>query len=120
MEPTSMVLALLVFFGVIVLFNGLVTVSQGTVAVVTMFGKFRRIMHPGLNFKIPIFEGILRRISIQNQSIELKFQAITADQANVNFKAMLLFAVIDQREETIMKVAFKFIDVQSLMQALVR
>jgi regulator of protease activity HflC (stomatin/prohibitin superfamily) len=90
------------------------------VAVVTMFGKFRRILHPGLNFKIPIFEAIFRRISIQNQSVELKFQAITSDQANVNFKAMLLYAVIDQREETILKVAFKFIDNTSLMQALVR
>jgi regulator of protease activity HflC (stomatin/prohibitin superfamily) len=103
-----------------VFFSGLVTVSQGTVAVVTMFGKFRRILHPGLNFKIPIFEAIFRRISIQNQSVELKFQAITSDQANVNFKAMLLYAVIDQREETILKVAFKFIDNTSLMQALVR
>lgn len=97
-----------------------VTVQQGTVAVVTMFGKYRRVMYPGLNFKIPFIEVVFRRISIQNQSIELQFQAITQDQANVNFKAMLLYSVIDQSETTIKDVAFKFIDFGSLMQALNR
>ncbi|HSY75736.1 MAG TPA: SPFH domain-containing protein, partial [Bacteroidia bacterium] len=46
--------------------------------------------------------------------------AITQDQANVNFKAMLLFAVMDQQESTILNVAFKFIDNKNLMQALIR
>jgi regulator of protease activity HflC (stomatin/prohibitin superfamily) len=96
------------------------TVNQGTISVVTMFGKYRRIMYPGLNFKIPFLEVIMRRVSIQNQSIELQFQAITFDQANVNFKAMLLYAVIDQTEETIKNVAFKFIDFGALMQTLNR
>lgn len=96
------------------------TVNQGTISVVTMFGKYRRIMYPGLNFKIPFLEVIMRRVSIQNQSIELQFQAITADQANVNFKAMLLYSVIDQSEETIKNVAFKFIDFSALMQTLNR
>jgi regulator of protease activity HflC (stomatin/prohibitin superfamily) len=96
------------------------TVQQGTVAVVTMFGKYRRISYPGLNFKIPFIEVVFRRISIQNQSVELQFQAITQDQANVNFKAMLLYSVIDQSEETVKSVAFKFIDFGSLMQTLNR
>jgi regulator of protease activity HflC (stomatin/prohibitin superfamily) len=42
------------------------------------------------------------------------------DQANVYFKSMLLFSVKDSEEETIKKVAFKFIDDKSLMQALIR
>lgn len=98
----------------------LVTVNQGTVAVVTMFGKYRRIMYPGLNFKIPFLEIIFRRVSVQNQSVELQFQAITQDQANVNFKALLLYSVVDQTENTIKDVAFKFIDFGSLMQTLNR
>ncbi len=106
---------------VIAVIGGLfVTVQQGTVSVVTMFGKYRRIMYPGLSVKIPFLETVFRRISIQNQSIELAFQAITQDQANVNFKAMLLYSVIDQTEETIKSVAFKFIDFGSLMQTLNR
>lgn len=101
-------------------FLSLVTVNQGTIAVITMFGKYQRILRPGLNFKIPILEQVYKIVSIQNRSVELEFQAVTVDQANVYFKSMLLYSVIDQEEETIKKVAFKFISDKDLMQALIR
>ncbi len=97
-----------------------VVVQQGTVAVITVFGKYSRVMTAGLNFKIPFVEQIFRKISVQNRSVELEFQAITIDQANVNFKAMLVYSVLNQAEETIKNVAFKFIDERSFMQALIR
>ena len=101
-------------------FFSLVTVNQGTIAVITMFGKYRRILRPGLNFKIPVLEQVFKTVSIQNRSVELEFQAVTIDQANVNFKSMLLYSVINQDEETIKNVAFKFISDKDLMQALIR
>ena len=97
-----------------------VTVNQGYVNVITMFGKYRRVMGPGLNFKIPLLEQTYKKISIQNRSVELEFQAVTSDQANVYFKSMLLYAVQDASEETVKKVAFKFISDRDLMQALTR
>jgi regulator of protease activity HflC (stomatin/prohibitin superfamily) len=103
-----------------IFFSGLVTVNQGTIAVVTMFGKYQRILAPGLRFKIPVFEQIFKRVSIQNRSVELEFQAVTIDQANVYFKSMLLYSVINADEETIKKVAFKFFSEKDLMQAMVR
>ena len=54
-----------------------VTVQQGTVAVVTIFGKYQRMMRPGLNFRIPFIEQVFKRISTQNKSVEIEFQAIT-------------------------------------------
>ena len=104
----------------IVVASGFVTVNQGSVAVITIFGKYRRIMAPGLNFKIPLIEMVHKRISIQNRSVELEFQAVTQDQANVYFKAMLLYAVFNQSDETIKNVAFKFVDDRNFMQALIR
>ena len=98
----------------------LTTVPQGTVAVITIFGKYRRILQPGLNIKIPFIEQVYKRISIQNRSVELEFQAVTNDQANVYFKSMLLYSVMDQEDETIQKVAFKFFSEKDLMQALIR
>lgn len=109
-----------VFVAAFIVFSGLVTVNQATIAVITMFGKYQRILRPGLNFKIPVLEQIYRRISIQNRSVELEFQAVTQDQANVYFKSMLLYAVMNADEETVKKVAFKFISDKDLMQALVR
>jgi regulator of protease activity HflC (stomatin/prohibitin superfamily) len=104
----------------VVLFMGLKTVKQGNVSVVTVFGKYRRIMRPGLNFMIPFIEITFKKISTQNRSVELEFQAVTMDQANVYFKSMLLFSVKDAEEENIKRVAFKFIDEKNLMQALIR
>ncbi|MEI2709966.1 MAG: SPFH domain-containing protein [Chitinophagaceae bacterium] len=103
-----------------IVFSGLVTVNQGTIAVITMFGKYQRVLLPGLRFKIPIVEQIYKRVSIQNRSVELEFQAVTIDQANVYFKSMLLYSVQNSDEETIKKVAFKFISDKDLMQALIR
>ena len=104
----------------IIIYLSIVIVQQGNVAVITVFGKYSRIMTPGLNFKIPFIEFVFRTISIQNRSAELQFQAITNDQANVYFKAMLLYTVTDNSEDQIKNVAFKFIDQANFMQALVR
>jgi prepilin-type processing-associated H-X9-DG protein len=114
--PLYIVLAIIA----LLIFSGMKTVQQGNVAVVTVFGKYRRVIRPGLNLLIPFVETIFKRISTQNRSVELEFQAVTIDQANVYFKSMLLFSVQDDAEDSIKKVAFKFIDEKSLMQALIR
>lgn len=117
MSIFTIIFLVLVF---LLLFTSFATVQQGTIAVTTIFGKYNRMLKPGLNFKVPFIELIYKRISIQNRSVELEFQAVTIDQANVYFKAMLLFAVVNPDEETVKNVAFKFIDERNLMQALVR
>lgn len=109
-----------IFILIILLFTGLKTINQGTVGVITVFGKYTRVIQPGLRLLIPFIEQIYRKISIQNRSVEMEFQAVTADQANVYFKSMLLYSVQNSDEETIKKVAFKFIGERDLMQALTR
>jgi regulator of protease activity HflC (stomatin/prohibitin superfamily) len=104
----------------IIVFSGLFTINQAHIGVITMFGKYQRIARPGLNFKIPLLEQVYKKVSVQNRSVEMEFQAVTQDQANVYFKSMLLYAVQNAEEETIKKVAFKFISDRDLMQALVR
>lgn len=105
---------------VLILIASFISVQQGTIAVVTMFGKYRRILTPGLNFRIPVLEKIFSRVSIQNRAIEMEFQAITQDQANVYCKAMLVYAVLNADEDTVKNVAFKFMDQRSFSQALIR
>lgn len=118
--PSLVFPAILIFIALLVAFTSFVTINQGTIGVITVFGKYHRILRPGLNFKIPFVEQLYARISVQNRSVELEFQAVTVDQANVYFKAMLLYSVFDQQEETIKNVAFKFVDDRNLMQALIR
>ena len=100
--------------------TGLRTVNQGTVAVTTIFGKYRRTLRPGLNVVVPFIEKIFRRISVQNRAVELQFQAITFDQANVYFTAMMVYGAISEAEETIKNIAFKFVSEKDFLTALVR
>jgi regulator of protease activity HflC (stomatin/prohibitin superfamily) len=95
------------------------TVPQATVAVVTVFGKYHRIMREGLNFKMP-WEKVVYRLSLQNRALQLEFQAITQDQANVKFATMVLYAVAASEEEAIKKAVFSFATPQEFQLALQR
>jgi len=117
MDLTTIIIGVLVL---LLLAMSITTVQQGTVYVITRFGKYQRIMAPGLNFKIPLLEVVYRKVSVQNRSIELDFQAITQDQANVYFNAMLLYSVFDNQEQTVKNVAFKFVNDRDFMTALIR
>lgn len=104
----------------VVLAGSVSVIKQGHVGVSLLFGRYRRLLRPGLNFRIPFVETVHKRISIQNRAAELEFQAITCDQANVNFKALIIYSVSDDQEETIKRATFRFIDDRSFMQAMVR
>ena len=114
-----MILYLLAAAAVLALMS-VVTVQQGNIAVITMFGKYQRMLRPGLNFKLPVIEAVFKTISTQNRSVEIEFQAITLDQANVHFKTLIIYAVMDDSEETVKKAAFKFVSEANFMQSLVR
>ncbi len=105
---------------ILTVLTGLRTVNQGTVGVTTIFGKYRRTLRPGLNVVVPFIEKIFRRISVQNRAVELQFQAITFDQANVYFTAMMVYGAISESEETIKNIAFKFVSEKDFLTALVR
>ena len=95
------------------------TVAQSTVAVVTVFGKYSRVMREGLNFKFP-WEAITHRLSLQNRALQIEFQAITQDQANVTFSTMVLYAVAAADEEAIKKAVFSFASISEFQLALQR
>ncbi|MFM7029675.1 MAG: SPFH domain-containing protein [Micrococcales bacterium] len=108
----------LVVLVIVLLSASLRTVDQATVGVVTMFGKYRRVLAPGLNILIPFFERISYRIPIQNQTTQLQFSAITNDQAAVHFTATIIYTVSNHDEDIVKLVAFKFIDLKSFQTAL--
>jgi regulator of protease activity HflC (stomatin/prohibitin superfamily) len=115
-SPLLIVLAILVIWVTLSLFR---TVPQATVGVVTVFGKYHRIMREGLNLKMP-WEKVPYRLSLQNRALQLEFQAITQDQANVKFATMVLYAVAAAEEEAIKKAVFSFASAQEFQLALQR
>ncbi len=120
MQAAQIALIVGVVLLIILVLSAVKTVPQGSVAVTTIFGKYHSVRRPGLNFLIPLVEKIFRRISTQNRAVELQFQAITQDQANVYFTAMMVYSVLNEHEETIKNVAFKFVSEKDFLTAMVR
>ncbi len=65
-------------------------------------------------------ERVFRTVSWQLRSAELEFQAITGDQANLNFKALIIDTVANEAVDTVLKATFKFVDERRFMQSLIR
>jgi regulator of protease activity HflC (stomatin/prohibitin superfamily) len=105
--------------GLFLIFSWFRSVPQATVAVITVFGKYRRVLREGLNLKMP-WESVFQRLSLQNRALQLEFQAITQDQANVKFATMVLYAVAGADEETVKKAIFSFATPQEFQLALQR
>ena len=116
----TVLIAVGVIVVVILVLLSLRTVQQGTVAVTTVFGRYRRTLRAGLNVVIPLIERVHSRFSVQNKAVELQFQAITQDQANVYFTAMMVYGALDESENTIKNIAFKFVSEKDFLTALVR
>lgn len=116
MNPILIVLLAIAF---VLITSMLRSVPQATVAVITVFGKYRRNMREGLNFKLP-WESVFQRLSLQNRALQMEFQAITLDQANVKFSTMIVYAVANPDEETIKKAVFSFATAGEFQLALQR
>jgi regulator of protease activity HflC (stomatin/prohibitin superfamily) len=113
-------LAVLLFLALLLVTRLLMrSIPQANVAVVTVFGKYSRLMREGLNFKLP-WEKVSDKLSLQNRALKMDFQAITQDQANVKFSTMVLYSVADGREETVKKAMFSFASAAEFQLALQR
>jgi len=110
---------IVVIIGLFFLFSWFRSIPQSTVGVITVFGKYARVMREGLNVKLP-WEKVFQRLSLQNRALQLEFQAITQDQANVRFATMVLYAVASSEEEVIKKAVFSFATFQEFQLALQR
>ena len=102
---------LLIGFVVLVIVLGIISpkltfTSEGCVSVLTSFGKFSGTAQAGATWRKP-WERV-QTISLQNRSMELEFEAITIDQANVYFKCLLMYRVAENTELTIKRAAFAF------------
>jgi len=110
--------SVVIILALLLIWRSFTTIDQAHVGVVTLFGKYRRVLNPGLNLLIPFFETVRNKVPVQNRTDQLQFSAITGDQAAVHFTSTIIFTVQDHTEETIKLVAFKFIDDESFSTAL--
>ena len=84
MDPIGVVIfALVIFFLLVVVLGSFFTVNTAQVAVITRFGKFRRVAEPGLNWKWPIIDKVAGKISLRVNQINLTMETKTKDNVFV-------------------------------------
>jgi len=91
---SSILITIIVVFGLIILFSGIFTVKQQTAAVLERFGKFRSIRNSGLHFKVPIIDQIAGRINLKVQQLDVLVETKTKDDVFVKLKISVQFQVI--------------------------
>jgi regulator of protease activity HflC (stomatin/prohibitin superfamily) len=88
-------LAVLVL-AVVVTFMAVKTVPQGYAYTVERFGRFTRILEPGLNMLVPFIDQIGARVNMMEQVLGVPSQVvITRDNAQVSVDGVLFFQVLD-------------------------
>jgi regulator of protease activity HflC (stomatin/prohibitin superfamily) len=91
------VILLLVFFGAII--GSFFTVQTAEVAIVQRLGKFARVAGPGLNWKMPFIENVVRRMSMKVLQFDVQVETKTQDNVFVKIPVSIQYKVIPEGVE---------------------
>jgi regulator of protease activity HflC (stomatin/prohibitin superfamily) len=96
MSGGNIFILIVLALAVLTLFAGVKTVSQGYNWTVERFGKYTRTLLPGLNFIMPFFDRIGRKMNVMEQVIDIPQQdVITRDNATVTVDGIAFYQVFD-------------------------
>lgn len=97
-----------VLFAVIILYKGILIVSQADVMVIERLGKFHKVLRGGLNFIIPLVDNPVSTLTTKEQMIDIPQQSvITKDNVNINIDGIVFCSVVSAQEATYNVVDFK-------------
>jgi regulator of protease activity HflC (stomatin/prohibitin superfamily) len=82
----------------ILVFTGVKIVPQQQAWVVEIFGRFDKILQPGLNFIIPFVQRVAYQHSLKEQAVDVNQQtAITKDNVTLNIDGILYMKIVDPK-----------------------
>ena len=96
----SLIVLLIIIIGIIIL-SSIRQISEYERGILFRFGKFVRIMNPGWNIVLPIFESY-QKIDIRTKAVDVAEQdAITKDNVSIRINAVLYYKVFDAAKAVI-------------------
>jgi regulator of protease activity HflC (stomatin/prohibitin superfamily) len=88
-----------IFAAVVLLFlllNSVFTIRQQTAGSIERFGKFVRLAHTGLNFKIPLVETLAKVIDLRIQQMVVEVETKTRDNVFVRMHIAVQYFVLEK------------------------
>ncbi|MDR0678460.1 MAG: SPFH domain-containing protein [Holosporaceae bacterium] len=79
------------------IFSGFFIVQQQSCVVIERFGKFHCIVPPGLQWRIPIIDKILTRLSLRIHQLDVSVETKTLDNVFVNVVIAVQYKVLEKK-----------------------
>jgi regulator of protease activity HflC (stomatin/prohibitin superfamily) len=107
-------LAPLVVMIIVYIAGAIKIINEGDAALVERFGRYRRTLHPGLNFTLPIVDTIIVDTTREQVFDVPKQEAITADDVYLTTDAVVFWRIIDLR-----RVHYEVEDIKAAIESIV-
>jgi regulator of protease activity HflC (stomatin/prohibitin superfamily) len=78
-------------------FSTIKLVKERSALAVERFGKFNRILHPGLNFTIPFLDKVSKRINLKIQQMNVHIETKTKDNVFIKLQASVHVQVMPNK-----------------------
>ncbi|MBS0469580.1 MAG: SPFH/Band 7/PHB domain protein [Proteobacteria bacterium] len=96
MDGATVFVFAVAFLALITIFAGVKAVPQGREWTVERFGRFTKVLKPGLNLIVPFFDRVGRKLSMMEEVLTIPSQVvITRDNATVTADAIAFYQVVD-------------------------
>ena len=103
------------FFIIIIISKGIKFVPQGYAWTIERFGRYTRVLQPGLGFLVPFIDSVGRKQNMMEQVLDVPPQeVISSDNAQVRTDAVCFYQVLDP-----VKASYEVNDLFRAMQNLV-
>ena len=91
--------AIILLVALSIVLGSFFTVETAQVAIVQRLGKFARVAGPGLNWKTPYLETVVRRLSMKVQQFDVQVETKTQDNVFVQIPVSIQYKVIPDAVE---------------------